>query len=379
MIDTGFLELCRNEETDLLLTLERLVHLPSPSTEKSYVDRLVDLVAARLAESAIEPRLEKRTAVGNPVWGEWAPAQPEGRILVLCHLDTVWPADAEQRNPFRAVDGKVYGPGILDMKASVAFTFKVQEFLARQVIRPRKAVRFLYTTDEETGSLESRKLIEDFARESNLALVLEPALPGGGLKTSRKGSGIYEIEVIGRPAHAGLEPEKGINSIEEMALQIAEIKQLANPGKGTTITFTLIQGGTACNVVPDRCKASIDVRFRKPDEGHRVDSALKSRQAFIPGADVRVTGDIDRPPMLRGPRMDEIFQAARKIAAELGIELWEGETGGGSDGNFTAALGIPTLDGLGAEGAGAHTWDEHIFQDSLVPRLALLARLIERL
>jgi len=379
VIDRDFLKRCVNTESSLLDLLETLVNLPSPSLQKRLVDSVSEFVTTCLRGNGISATVVEKGSVGNIVWGEWRPERPNGRILVLCHLDTVWPADAADRNPFRSEGEKIYGPGTFDMKAGVALTLKIQEFLAAGIIQPVRAIRFLYTTDEEIGSFESRDIIEEFARESDIVLVTEPALPGGGLKTFRKGSGIYRLEVGGRAAHAGLEPEKGINAIEEIALQITEIKRLEDRAKGTTVNFTLIEGGTACNVVPDRAAASIDLRFREEDEGKRVDSALCGRQALTPGARVEVSGSIDRPPMCRTEKTQRVFASAQASARELGIDLWEGEAGGGSDGNFTAALGVPTLDGLGVEGEGAHTWNEHILRSSLAPRLALLAKLIEKL
>jgi glutamate carboxypeptidase len=379
VIDSDFLELCVRAEASLVDLLETLVKMPSPSSEKHLVDSASRFIAAGLSKNLVPAAVIQRKSVGDIVWGEWHPEHSEGRILVLCHLDTVWPADAAERNPFRIEADKIYGPGVLDMKASVALTLRVQELLAAGVIQPRRAIRFLYTTDEEIGSYESREVIEEFARKSDIVLVTEPALPHGGLKTSRKGSGMYRLEIRGRAAHAGLEPEKGINAIEEMALQVAEIKRLEDRAKGTNLNFTLVEGGTACNVVPDQAVASIDVRFREESEGRRVERALQDRQALTPGAQVEVSGSIDRPPMTRTEKTRELFSLAREIARDLGIDLWEGEAGGGSDGNFTAALDVPTLDGLGVQGEGAHTWDECVLRSSLAPRLGLLARLIEKL
>ncbi|MFB3903244.1 MAG: M20 family metallopeptidase [Acidobacteriota bacterium] len=380
VMDRDFLELCSRAEASLLELLDRLVNLPSPSGDKQLVDAVSRLVAAGLRQNQIPATVIPKESVGDIVWGEWRPERAaEGRILVLCHLDTVWPADASGRNPFRVDGERIYGPGVFDMKAGVALTLKVQEFLSGGVIRPCRTVRFLYTTDEEIGSYESRQIIEEFAGQSDIVLVTEPPLPGGGLKTFRKGSGMYRVDVTGRASHAGLEPEKGINAIEELALQIAEIKGLEDRAKGTTLTFTLIEGGTACNVVPDHASASIDVRFREETEGKRVDQGLRRRHARTRGARTEVLGSIDRPVMAPTARTREVSASARNIARELGLDLWEGEAGGGSDGNFTAALGVPTLDGLGVEGEGAHTWDEHVLRRSVVPRLALLARLIERL
>ncbi len=379
MIDRDFLEQCANAEASLVDVLGTLVNLPSPSADKHLVDSVSQFVATRLGKNLIASTVIPKESVGDIVWGEWRPERPKGRILILCHLDTVWPADAADRNPFRLDGDRIYGPGVFDMKGGVALTLKIQEFLAAQIIQPRCAIRFLYTTDEEIGSYESREVIEEFARQSEIVLVTEPALPGGGLKTIRKGSGMYRLEVHGRAAHAGLEPEKGINAIEEIALQITQIKGLEDREKGTTLNFTLIEGGTASNVVPDHASASIDLRFREEPEGKRVDSALRGRLPLTPGAWIEVSGSIDRPPMLPTERTRGVFAFAREIAAEVGLGLWEGEAGGGSDGNFTAALGVPTLDGLGVEGEGAHTWDEHILRRSLAPRLAVLSRLVERL
>ncbi len=379
MIDRDFLNLCVSTEASLVDLLETLVRMPSPSGEKQLVDSVGQFVAAQMEQNLIPATVVSRRSVGDIVWGEWRPEYPEGHLLLLSHVDTVWPADTSDRNPFRIDGDRIYGPGVFDMKASLALTLKIQEFLAAGAIRPRRTVRFLYTTDEELGSYESREIVEEFAGQSDIVLVPEPALPGGGLKTSRKGSGVYRLEVRGRAAHAGLEPEKGINAVEEIALQITEIKRLEDRAKGTTVNFTLIEGGTACNVVPDHASASIDVRFRDEGEGKRVDSALRLREPVTAGARISVSGSIDRPPMSRTEKTHEIFASACEIARDLGIDLWEGEAGGGSDGNFTAALGVPTLDGLGVEGNGAHTWDEHVLRRSLAPRLALLARLIERL
>ncbi len=379
MTDRDFLELCANAEVSLVELVETLVKMPSPSNEKRLVDGVGQFVASCLAKKLIPKAVIRKESVGDLVWGEWRPEHPQGQMLVLCHLDTVWPPDATDRNPFRIDGDRIYGPGVFDMKAGVALTLKVHQFLSEGTLRPRRAIRFLYTTDEEIGSYASRGVIEEFAGQSDLVLVTEPALPGGGLKTFRRGSGMYRLEVRGRAAHAGLEPEKGINAIEEIALQISEIKRLEDREKGTTVNFTLIEGGTACNVVPEHASAAIDLRFREDGEGNRVDSVLRGRQARTPGAEIKMSGSIDRPPMRRTEKTRDVFASACAIAAELGLDLWEGEAGGGSDGNFTAALGVPTLDGLGVEGSGAHTWEEYVLRSSLAPRLALLARLIEKL
>ena len=377
MTDSELLDLIRRDEPKTIELIRQLVTLPSPSGEKALVDRLGSQVGDWLGKQGLEPRFERRSSVGDIVWGEW-PGR-EGRILVLCHLDTVWPVFAAEGNPFRVEGDRIYGPGAFDMKGAVAATLKIQELLRQGAIRPRRAVRFVYTTDEEIGSFESRSFIERSARESDVVLVTEPPLPDGRLKSSRKGSGIYRLEALGRSAHAGLEPEKGVNAIEEMALQIARVGRLADRLTGATITPTLIEGGTSMNVVPDRATATLDVRFWTEEEGLRIDRELRALTPIAPEARVIVSGEIDRPPMVPSKKTEDLVARACEIAAGLGIQLGPGEAGGGSDGNFTAAQGVPTLDGLGIEGSGAHARDEYILVSSIAPRLALLARLIELL
>jgi glutamate carboxypeptidase len=376
--DSALLQAIGKDEPEIVDLIGDLVRMPSPSGEKPLVDRLGDRVSSWLSSNGFQPHLEKRSAVGDIIWAETG-NRGDGRLMVLSHLDTVWHAEASDRNPFRQEGDRIYGPGIFDMKSGVAASLKVQEYLRKELITPRRKVRFVYTTDEETGSLQSRELIEEFARQCDVVLVTEPPLPGGSLKTFRKGSGFYEIEVLGKSAHAGLEPTKGINAVEELALQICAVRELADTTRGTTVAVTASHGGEAVNVIPEKAAALVDVRFRVESEGARLDAALRSLEPRLPGARLRVSGQLDRPPMARSERTVQLFAAARHIAAPLGIDLGEGESGGGSDGNFTAAQGIPTLDGLGIEGDGAHAWHEHILRSSIVPRVALLARLIERL
>jgi len=366
-------------ETDQIIELLRdLVELESPSHRKDLVDQVGALVVEHLGAQGLTPQVIPRKEVGDIVWAEWG-EQEEGRILVLCHMDTVWEKGSLARNPFRVEDGRIYGPGVFDMKAGVAATLKIQEYLERGWICPRRKVRFLYTTDEELSSTHSREFIEDFARESDLVLITEPPLPGGSLKTSRKGVGSYLVEVHGKSAHSGLDPEKGINAVEELAHQIFDVQSLSAPARGTIVTVTVVRGGHAPNVIAEHAEATVDTRFRTLEEGERVDGELRHLKPHVPGIRLEIEGGIDRPPMVKTPRSEELLQSAQEIASELGFDLGEGESGGGSDGNITAALGIATLDGLGIPGDGAHAWHEHIEMSALAPRIALLARLIERL
>lgn len=367
-----------DERNGVIELLRKVVELESPSTDKSRVDRLASFIADRLRSNGIDPHVAARKAVGDIVWGEWGNGS-EGQILVLCHIDTVWEPGSLARNPFRVEEGRIYGPGIFDMKSGVTATLKIQEYLAQGWIRPRKKVHFLYTTDEEIGSQHSRALIEDLGRQSDLVLLTEPPLPGGALKTFRKGVGDFVLKIHGRAAHAGLDPEKGINAIEELVAQVQNIHALSQPELGTGVIVTVVRGGLRENVIPEYAEANIDARFRTIEEGQRVERSMRQLKAGLPGARLEVIGGINRPPMIRTARTQQLFEKARTLAGEIGIDLQEGESGGGSDGSFTAALGIPTLDGLGITGNGAHAVNEHIELDALAPRIALLAKLIEGL
>ena len=378
MSERKLVEKIQAESDQILELLRTLVELESPSHRKDLVDQVGFMIAEHLGAQGLSPQVVPREEVGDVLWAEWGEKE-EGRILVLCHMDTVWEEGSLARNPFRVEDGRVYGPGIFDMKAGVAATLKIQEYLARGWIRPRRKVRFLYTTDEELTSTHSREFIEGFACESDLVLITEPPLPGGDLKTSRKGVGSYVVKVHGKSAHSGLEPEKGINAVEELAQQIEDIHALSAPAQGTTVTVTMVRGGHAINAIAELAEATVDTRFRTPEEGDRVDGEIRRLKSHVPGTRLEIDGGIDRPPMVKTARSDELLQSAQKIAAELGFDLGEGESGGGSDGNITAALGVATLDGLGIPGDGAHAWHEHIEMNALVPRIALLAHLIERL
>ena len=378
MTDGSLLEKIGREIDQIIDLLGQMVRLESPSTHKKLVDDLGSFIARALKENGLSPQIEPRNNVGDIVWAEWG-KNANGSVLVLCHIDTVWEPGSLARNPFRVQNGCIYGPGIYDMKSGVMATLKIQEYLAKGWILPGRKVRFLYTTDEETGSHESRELIETFARQSNLVLVTEPPLPGGALKTFRKGVGDFILKIYGRAAHAGVDPEKGINAVEELARQILSLHALSNSESGTTVTVTVVRGGTRENVIPEYAEARIDARFKTIEEGRRVAEAIQHLDPHLKGARLEIEGEINRPPMIKTPRTEQLFQSARQIAREMGMDLYEGESGGGSDGSYCAALGIPTLDGLGVMGDGAHSLDEHVELDALVPRVALLGRLIERL
>lgn len=373
------LKTLRTRRDAMLEHLAALVEHESPSRDKGVLDALARTIAARF--EAVGGRAE---VIANPSGGDHVVARfgPERSraghpALVLGHFDTVWPLGTLARLPFRVEGDRAFGPGIVDMKASIVL---VEEALAALGPALPRGVTVLFTSDEEIGSPTSRPIIEALALESDYALVMEAPLPGGRLKTARKGVGGFTIEIEGRAAHAGVEPEKGLSAVTELALQIPRINALADPAAGTTVNVGRIEGGTTPNVVPAHAMARVDVRASTLGEARRVEEALRSLRPVTPGVGLIVSGRFNRPPMERTPAVARLFERAREVGrATLGLELSEGSTGGGSDGNFTAALGVATLDGLGALGAGAHAEDEHILIDSLPERAALLASLLREL
>lgn len=378
MVQSTLIERVETEKEQIIDLLRNLVERESPSNQKDLVDEVGAFIRERLGANGCDCQVETRTEAGDIVWGEWD-GGGTGSALVLCHIDTVWAAGSLARNPFRVEEGKVYGPGIFDMKSGVAAALKAVEYLHRGWIRPERKIRFLFTTDEEVTSAYSRELIGEFAKESDFVLVPEPPLPGGGVKTFRRGVGGYVLKVHGRAAHSGLDPERGVNAVQELAGHILDISSLSDQQKGTTVSVNVVRGGSVQNMIADYAEAVVDFRFRELEEGDRVESVMGGLAPRAPGIRLQLEGGIDRPPMIRSERTVTLFRAARDIAREIGIDLEEGESGGASDGNITGALGIPTLDGLGINGDGAHAWHEHVELSAVVPRIALFARLLERL
>ena len=369
-----------NSQSGVMLTaLEQIVIHESPSHDKEALDRLASVIEGRFL--AIGTKVER---IVNPHGGDHLRIRTGDEngstaALVLGHYDTVWQAGTLEKMPFRVVEGLAYGPGIFDMKASLV----IAEFAIRALktlgISPARPLELLLTSDEEIGSPTSRELIEAAACRSAYVLVLEPPLAGDKFKTARKGVGLFTLEVAGKAAHAGVEPEKGVNAIIELAHQILTISAMGDPETGTTLNVGLIHGGTASNVIPSQAIARIDVRVSTQAEARRVEAELAGLMPVLPDATLRITGGFNRPPMERTDNVALLYERARLVGFSLGMDLGEGSTGGGSDGNFTAALGIPTLDGLGVPGAGAHAVHEHIIVKSLPGRAALLAALLSEL
>jgi glutamate carboxypeptidase len=363
------------QEPAILATIKELVIRETPSDDKPRLDAFAEYYAERLRTAGAVVDILPCAERGNHVrarLGHGAFPPEVKPALILCHYDTVWPVGSLETHPFRVVEGKAYGPGIFDMQSSLAmseYVFRAVGDLKLELPRP---VTLLATSDEEVGSYASRALIEDEGRLSEYALVLESPLPGGVLKTARKGGGIFEITTTGRAAHAGVEPEKGISAVTEMAHQILYIQGLAEPEYGTTVSVGLVRGGSAHNVIPASAWAQVDVRSWRTSEVERVTTALRSLEPVTPGARVDVSGGPNRPPLERTATA-ELFEKVQGIGKKLGLDLEEGSTGGGSDASWTGALGIPTLDGMGVPGLGAHADHEHIEVDQIASRTALLA------
>ena len=367
----------QRQQPSMIALLAELVAIESPSEEKAAVDRMGRRVAELARQAGGEVEILSQREVGDFVLGRWAGEASRKPITLLCHMDTVWPIGSLTERPPRLEGERFYGPGAYDMKAGIVIALAALKGLYERRQALSRPVNLLCTSDEEIGSQASRPLIETLAAQSALVIILEPSMPGGLLKTARKGVGDYHIKVKGRAAHAGANHERGINAIEEMAHQVIAIQALTDYAHGTTVNVGLIQGGTASNVVPAECEASVDFRVTIPEEAQRLHQALLQLKPSLSGAELTIEGGLNRPPMERNALMMETFEKARRIARRHGLELAEGSTGGASDGNFTAALGIPTLDGMGADGDGGHAVHEHVIVSSLSSRAVLLAALIQ--
>lgn len=368
-----------DRRTDMVNLLTTLVNHDSPSSDKALVDQLALIVEeqARALGAAVERFPEEK--YGDHLLLRWGTPSPDGPrpVLLLAHIDTVWPAGEAGRRPARLEGDRLFGPGSFDMKAGfVQGLFAVRALLETGSDLPRP-VMFLVTSDEEVGSPSSRPLIERLAREASAALVLEPASHGGALKTARKGIAMYHLTVTGRAAHAGIEPGRGVSAVLELAHQIIALHGMNDLSNGISVTVGRASGGTRTNVVPAGAEAYVDVRALTAADLERLDKAIRSLRPRLEGTDVQVTGGVNRPPLERRESTVALFLKAREAARGLGFDIEESTTGGGSDGNFTAALGVPTLDGLGAVGDGAHGLGEHVVVSEMPRRAAMLARLLE--
>jgi glutamate carboxypeptidase len=360
---------------EMAALVAELAAIESPTDDRAALARLATRLHALFDPLGAVERFPQAEA-GEHFLVRIAGATNEPPALALCHYDTVWPLGSLADYPVVTENGVMRGPGVFDMKGGIVCLLYALQALDGP---PRRPLWILFTSDEETGSHTSRPLIERFARDCAHVLVYESPLPGGTLKTARKGVGRFTLSITGRAAHAGVEPEKGISAVLEAAQQTIAIHALNAPDRGTTLNAGVLHGGTRSNVVAAHASIDVDVRVSRADEAARIDAALRGLRPVLPGAQIAVEGGLNRPPMERIPATAALFERARQIAATMGIELAEGATGGGSDGNFTSALGIGTLDGLGPEGKGAHAADEQLLVESLPRRAALSAGLLAEL
>lgn len=370
----------KRQEKSMLETLRFLVEMESPSTNKQLNDALGESIANLFLDfTGGEVEKIENQQYGNHYRCVW-PNSGKNQILILAHFDTVWPEGTIKEKPFHIEGGKVTGPGVFDMKGGIVQGLYALKTLKELQEKIDTRIVFLFTSDEEIGSPTSRAMIEEEAKQSEYVLVLEPAITQqGSIKTSRKGVGIFEMEIEGKPAHSGVDPEKGVSAIEELAHQTLYLHGLTNFENGTTVNVGKITGGTTSNVIAEKAVAEIDLRVEASSEFDRIIPKLTNLKPQLDGTSIQVTGGINRPTLERTEEVSNLFYKLQRIAqGKFGFKLTERSTGGASDGNFTAPF-APTLDGLGAVGDGAHANHEYLILEELSVRSALLAHLIQEL
>lgn len=356
--------------------IRELVDIESPSFDEERSRSVADWLETQCA--GLDVSLER---IGAPGVGEHViirafPNGGEG-ILLLGHTDTVHPVGTQAKSPTRIEGDRLYGCGVFDMKSGAVLALEALRYFATANTTPSRPVTLLLSCDEEVGSRTGRPIVEREAANAQCCLVLEPSA-AGNVKTGRKGTGMYQLTAHGVPAHAGLEPEKGANAVAELARQIPTIHAIAKPEAGTTVNVTTFHGGTVLNVIPDHAVCDIDVRYQLSDEATRIDSVLRSLAPTDERVRLELSGGINRPPLERTEAVGNLYSKARDLAASFGYEVGEAQVGGGSDGNFVAALGVPVLDGLGPAGNGAHTLDEYVLISDIPKRATLLVLLLQQ-
>ena len=358
--------------------LEHLVNLESPSYDPALVNRLVEFLADVFGKLGGETTRIPEEERGDHMLIRF-PGERDTPIMLLGHTDTVWPEGVLIERPFRIGGDIATGPGVFDMKAGIVMMWMAIRALLQIRGKLKHPISILLISDEEVGSPGSRALVRSQAAEVGAVLVLEPPLPGGALKTTRNGMGRFVVKALGKAAHTGINPEDGINAVDEIAHQILRIGKFGDIEKKTTVTVAVVEGGTRPNVVPAECSVQVDARTPSLEEAKRVTAAINSLDPVLEGARLEIAGAFRRPPLEPTPANMKLFDCAREIAGELGRELVGGSTGGTSDGNLTSAMGVPTLDGLGALGLGAHQLEERVEISSLPWRAAIVGGLIERI
>lgn len=362
----------------LASTIREFVEIESPSDAKPAADRMSRFLAAKFEALGGRARLHRAQDFGDNLQIDFAGREKRQPVLLLGHFDTVYPLGTLQTMPCRAADGRLYGPGVLDMKSGIALMLCVIEALQTWHAGLPRPVTVFLVSDEEVGSSSSRKITESLAKESAAVLVLEPAAgPRGAVKTARKGVGEYKLTVQGVAAHAGLDPGKGHSAIVELARQITALSKLNDLQRGISVNAGVIRGGTRTNVIAAEATAEIDVRIKLAKQAIMLDRRLRSLKPFDKRCKLTVEGGVNRMPMERNAGVVALYKKAVAVAKQIDWKLEEAAVGGGSDGNFTAGLGVPTLDGLGGVGSGAHAVHEHVVISELPRRALLLAGMIE--
>jgi glutamate carboxypeptidase len=368
------------KQAEIIALIREMVECESPSDTPPAVNRMVQLLVERTADIGSAERV-KAAGFGDHVRIEFDfGGAAEGQILAIGHSDTVWPLGTLEQMPCRKAEGRIWGPGVLDMKSGLAFLLYAVRGLRELRVRMRRKIVLWVVSDEEVGSPSSHALTEAEAKRSDCALILEPGTGlEGKLKTSRKGVGHYTVFVQGRASHAGVDFANGASAIVEAARLVMEMASWTDVGRGITVNPGVISGGTRTNVIAAEARVDVDVRVARTEDAEWIDRKFSELKPFDEPCAVRVTGGLNRPPMERTAAIADLFSKARQIAQELGVQLAESSTGGGSDGNFTAALGVPTLDGLGGVGEGAHATNESILVDRIAERTGLLMGLLAEL
>ena len=375
---SSILSFLKSRQPEIVSTIREFVECESPSDNPAAVNRFVDLAASKM-EAHGKVKTFSGGKFGHHLRCEFSlpGVKKSGQILALAHSDTVWPLGTLQTMPFRQAKGRLWGPGVLDMKSGIAFfLFAMRALREIDVPAPRRVVLQI-NSDEEVGSESSRPLTEDAARRSDAVLVLEPGTGlEGKLKTARKGVGDFAVAVHGRASHAGVDFSDGASAILELARQIERIGSFTDLKRGVTVNPGLVSGGTRTNVVAAEARAEVDVRVARLKDAATLERKFRALKPFDPRCSIDIAGGLNRPPMERTAGVRKLFVRAKALAAAMGVEIDESSTGGGSDGNFTAALGVPTLDGLGGVGEGAHAVHESILVNRIADRAALLALLV---
>ena len=363
------------ERDAYLQTLKDLVRLESPTLDKAANDRVADQLETLLNSSGWQVERVSQDEVGDQLVARW-PAPGEVSSLLLCHFDTVWPLGTLAQMPLKEEDGKLYGPGTLDMKAGITTALHALKLVNKEELTLRGPVTLLLTSDEEKGSLFSREIIERLAQEHERVFVLEPGREDGALKTGRKGTGDFKAHFAGISAHAGNNPKDGASALRELAHFLPFAESLTDYEQGTTVNVTVAQGGSVSNVIAESASCTLDMRVLKAGEAERVETALRGYTPQDSRVTMTIEGGLNRPPLEFTEQNQALFNEAQTVMASLGLDLEGAVVGGGSDGNFTSALGVPTLDGLGSVGAGPHARFEHIRLGETLDRLALLTALL---